>query len=91
MPQGNLSRRDFVLAAPAVRTRTRPRNIVFILSDDHRWDMMGCAGHPWLRTPGLDRLAAGGARFANAFVTTSLCSPSRATILTANTCTRTAW
>ena len=63
------------------RRESRP-NIVFILSDDHRWDLMGCAGHPWIKTPNLDRLAAGGARFRNAFVTTSLCSPSRASILT---------
>lgn len=62
---------------------TQPRNVVFILSDDHRFDYMGFMKKiPWLETPNLDRLAAGGAHFENAFVTTSLCSPSRASILT---------
>lgn len=60
----------------------RPRDIVFILSDDHRHDAMGFLGHPWLETPGFDRLAASGAYFPKAMVTTSLCSPSRASILT---------
>lgn len=60
---------------------TRP-NVIFILADEHRADALGCAGHPWIRTPGLDRLAAGGVRFTSAFVTTSLCSPSRASYLT---------
>jgi N-acetylglucosamine-6-sulfatase len=62
----------------------RPRNVVFILSDDHRYDFMGfMPGAPeWLETPALDRLAEGGAHIRNAFVTTSLCSPSRASILT---------
>lgn len=60
----------------------KPRNIVFILCDDHRYDAIGCAGHPFLETPHLDSLAKNGAHFKNAFVTTSLCSPSRATILT---------
>jgi len=55
--------------------------VVFILTDDMRWDAMGCAGHPFLKTPHLDRLAAEGARFANCFCTTSLCSPSRASML----------
>ncbi|QDV32467.1 sulfatase family protein [Tautonia plasticadhaerens] len=59
-----------------------PRNVVFILSDDHRFDAMGFMGHPFLETPNMDRLAAGGVHLANAFVTTSLCSPSRASILT---------
>ena len=58
------------------------RNIVLILSDDHSASMLGCAGHPWLKTPNLDRMAQGGVHFRNAFVTTSLCSPSRASILT---------
>jgi N-acetylglucosamine-6-sulfatase len=60
----------------------RPPDIVFILADDHRHDALGFAGHPWLETPGLDRIAEGGAWFPKAMVTTSLCSPSRASILT---------
>ena len=64
------------LAAPAPRP-----NVLVIITDDQRWDALGCLGHPLLKTPNLDRLAAEGARFANAFVTTSLCSPSRATML----------
>jgi len=60
----------------------KKRNILVILTDDHRWDAMGFLGHPFLKTPNLDNLAAGGAHFRNAFVTTSLCSPSRASILT---------
>lgn len=57
-------------------------NILFILTDDHRADALGFLGHPFLETPHLDRLAAEGVHFSNAFVTTSLCSPSRASILT---------
>jgi N-acetylglucosamine-6-sulfatase len=69
-------------AAVAPRLVAAPRpNVVVILTDDMRWDAMSCAGHPFFRTPNLDRLAAEGARFANAFVTTSLCSPSRASFL----------
>jgi N-acetylglucosamine-6-sulfatase len=60
----------------------QPRNIVFILCDDHRYDALGCLGHPFLETPHLDSLAKNGAIMRNAFVTTSLCSPSRASILT---------
>lgn len=60
----------------------KPRNLVFILTDDHRYDAMGFMGHPFLETPNLDRLARGGAHLKNAFVTTSLCSPSRASVLT---------
>jgi arylsulfatase A-like enzyme len=40
--------------------------VIFILVDDHRWDMMSAAAHPWLRTPHLDAMAAGGASFRNA-------------------------
>ncbi len=58
-------------------------NIIFILSDDHRYDFMGFTGKvPWLKTPSMDKLAEQGIHFINAFVTTSLCSPSRASILT---------
>ena len=57
-------------------------NIIFILSDDHRWDMLSCLNHPVVQTPNMDRLANEGVLFENAFVTTSLCSPSRASFLT---------
>jgi len=57
-------------------------NIVFILVDDLRWDELGCTGHPYMKTPGVDRLAAEGLRFDNAFTVAPLCSPSRASFLT---------
>jgi arylsulfatase A-like enzyme len=61
----------------------KPRNVIFILADDHRFDFMGFTGKvPWLKTPNMDRLAKEGAYFKNTFVTTALCSPSRASILT---------
>lgn len=66
----------------AARAVAAPRNIVFILTDDHRYDAMGFMGHPFLETPTLDSLARNGVHLRNAFVTTSLCSPSRASILT---------
>jgi arylsulfatase A-like enzyme len=60
-----------------------PRNVIFILSDDHRYDYMGFTKKvPWLKTPNMDRMASNGVYMENAFVTTSLCSPSRASILT---------
>lgn len=63
--------------------KVKPRNIIFILTDDHRYDFMGFTGKvPWLQTPNMDRLAREGAHFTNAFCTTSLSSPSRASILT---------
>ncbi|WP_257670719.1 sulfatase family protein [Parapedobacter tibetensis] len=61
----------------------KPYNVVFILSDDHRYDFMGFMDKvPGLETPHMDRMAREGAHLQNAFVTTSLCSPSRASILT---------
>jgi len=57
-------------------------NIIFILSDDHRWDALSYLGHPIAETPNMDRLAREGVLFENAFCTTSLCSPSRASFLT---------
>ncbi len=60
------------------------RNIVLVLSDDHRYDFMSFMEEApdFLQTPNMDRMARQGAHFANAFVSTSLCSPSRASILT---------
>ena len=65
------------------RVGTTPqRSVIFILSDDHRYDAMGFMGHPFLKTPHLDSIAANGVHLKNACVTTALCSPSRASILT---------
>jgi N-acetylglucosamine-6-sulfatase len=60
----------------------RRPNVVVVLVDDLRWDDIGVAGHPFAATPTIDQLAREGTRFLNAFATTPLCSPSRATILT---------
>lgn len=70
-----------ILTAASTRGAERP-NFVFILVDDLRWDEIGAAGHSVVRTPNIDRLAREGALFRNAFVTTPLCSPSRASFLT---------
>jgi N-acetylglucosamine-6-sulfatase len=67
-------------AGEGVGAKQRP-NILFLLTDDQRWDALGVAGHPSLKTPHMDRLAQEGVHFRNAFCTTSLCSPSRASIL----------
>ena len=81
-----MNRRTFLEMLPVVasaQARRKPRNIIFILSDDHRYDALGfLKGQPFVETPHLDRLAREGAHLKNAFVTTALCSPSRATILT---------
>src|SRR3990172_4069936 len=66
---------------PVMGRAAEPRNIIFILIDDMRFDSMSCMGHPFLKTPHLDRLAQNGVMFNHAYVTTSLCSPSRASIL----------
>jgi N-acetylglucosamine-6-sulfatase len=68
-------------AVNAAAKSTRP-NVLFVLCDDIRWNAMSCAGHPSLKTPHIDRIAREGVRFTNMFCTTSLCSPSRASILT---------
>lgn len=73
-----------LLAHPVNAAEPLSQNVVFVLADDHRYDFLGF--HPnapaWLETPALDRMAREGVHVANAFVATSLCSPSRATILT---------
>lgn len=67
-------------AAPAA-AQTRP-NLLLVVVDDLRFDDIGAAGHPFVRTPQIDRLAREGALFPDAFAVTPLCSPSRANILT---------
>src|SRR5437867_2456082 len=68
------------IAQPQPSREQRP-NIIFVLTDDPRWDTLGCMGHPFLKTPNIDRIANEGAKFTNYFVTLPLCSPSRACIL----------
>ena len=85
----SVNRRQFLQASAAAAVaapfaacgRSRRPNVVLVLSDDLRWDAMGVAGHPFLKTPNIDRLANEGVRFRNAFCTSSLCSPSRASFL----------
>lgn len=68
----------------------RKPNLIFVIADDHRWDAMGVvqreqgdkARYPWFETPNMDRMAAEGVRFRNAFITHSICSPGRAGFLT---------
>jgi arylsulfatase A-like enzyme len=70
---------------PTDTARARPGspNLLVVFSDDHRSDHLGVVGEvPFLRTPTLDSLATEGVRFDRAYVTTALCSPSRATLLT---------
>ena len=74
---------NLLALAYSATAKTKPKNVIYILSDDHRYDFMGFTGKvPGLQTPNMDRLAKEGAHFKNAFVTTALCSPSRASILT---------
>jgi N-acetylglucosamine-6-sulfatase len=90
MPNSNIHRRGFLqstLAGASLQLKRRrdakPRNVIFILTDDHRYDALGfLGGQKWIETPVLDSLARDGVHLKNAFVTTSLCSPSRASILT---------
>ena len=60
----------------------QPLNVLVLVIDDTRWDALGAAGNTTVRTPRLDQLARDGVRFTNAFVTTSICMVSRASIFT---------
>lgn len=75
-----------LLALPVAETREaqpqRQPNIVFIMSDDHAAHAISAYGSKLIKTPNIDRLAAEGMKFENCFVTNSICTPSRAAILT---------
>ena len=68
----------------------KPTNLLFILSDEHSRRVLGCYGHPMIRTPNLDRLAAGGVRFSDAYCNSPICVPSRAALRPGATPTRSA-
>jgi alpha-L-rhamnosidase len=72
---------DTVGQKQKTRVQEKP-NILFILTDDQRWDALGFAGNPNIHTPEMDKLAKSGAWFRNAVVTTPICSASRASIFT---------
>jgi len=61
---------------------TDPTNVLLVMADEHRPDALGRAGHPLVETPNLDRLAADGTRFTNAYCSSPLCAPSRASFAT---------
>jgi N-acetylglucosamine-6-sulfatase len=77
---------DILLSAlPVVAQKTKVTkqpNIVFIISDDHRWDALGAAGNKEIKTPVLDKLAREGIYFRQAIIYVSMCAPSRAVLLT---------
>lgn len=72
----------FVLSGRLGAADARPMNVVVLLGDDWRFDTLGCAGNPVVKTPNLDRLAGEGYRFTQNCVTTSICGVSRATLFT---------
>ncbi|MEM8528920.1 MAG: sulfatase-like hydrolase/transferase [Bacteroidota bacterium] len=57
-------------------------NIIFILTDDQRWDALGATGNDIIHTPNMDKMASEGVYFKNVFVTTPICAASRASVLT---------
>ncbi|MBT3199985.1 MAG: sulfatase [Phycisphaerales bacterium] len=76
-----------VLAAPRYLQAAEPKaarkpNIVFILADDLGWSDVNCYGHRFHETPNIDRLAAGGMKFTDAYAACPVCSPTRASIMT---------
>ena len=71
-----------VSIATSCRQEQPPPNIIFLLTDDQRFDAVGYSGNPYIKTPNIDRLAERGIMFENAYVTTSISCASRASILT---------
>lgn len=70
-----------LLAQEKISESRRP-NIIFFFTDDQGWGDLGCGGHPYLKTPNLDRLAKEGTRFEQFYSAASVCSPSRTAFMT---------
>ncbi len=84
-PVVGLPRRRFLYLAavsPLAGAAGRRPNLVVLITDDQRWDTLGCMGNRIIRTPNIDQMAAGGVVFTNHFVTTSICMSSRASLFT---------
>ncbi len=79
---GMLSLGPFIRSGLAAGQQSDRPNIIFLFTDDQRWDAMGCTGNPIIQTPQMDQLAAEGVRFEYAFVTTPICAASRASVFT---------
>lgn len=75
-----------VFASASEPVVAKQPNILLVFTDDQRNDTLGCAGHPIIQTPNIDRLAANGVYFENSFVSHSICWVSRATLMTGRTC-----
>ncbi len=71
----------WVLLLSVSGCKSEPPNIIFLLTDDQRWDAMGCMGNPDIQTPEMDKLAKEGILFTHAYATTPICAVSRASIL----------
>ncbi len=74
------SRRAFLAASALAAQSPRRPNILFVMVDEMRFDAMGCAGHPTVKTPTLDALAAQGVMFRNAYTVSPVCCPARASV-----------
>ena len=77
-----LANKGLSRAAESEANSPKRPNILFIMVDEMRWDAMGCAGHPVVRTPNLDRLARQGVLFANSYSVAPVCCPARRTLFT---------
>jgi len=80
-----MQRRNFLGSLGAAALSAAPSklpNILFIMVDEMRWDALACAGHAFVKTPNLDRLATQGTRFSAAYTVSPVCSPARASVFT---------
>ena len=86
MMQKSLSLLWLLFFLPALALAEKPVNVLFIITDQQRWDTLGCMGNKIIKTPNLDRLAAEGARFNRMYSSCPVCVPARTVILTGRSC-----
>src|SRR5919204_5783023 len=71
-----------LVAATAGTAADRPQNVVLIIADDLGWAELGCYGQKQIRTPSVDKLAAGGMKFTRFYAGNAVCAPSRCALMT---------